>query len=138
MRHHREVWPEVQASLRAAGVEQMDIYLLGRRLVMVVEMRDGLDYRTAFAAHAASSPRVAEWERLMKSLQEPAAEARAGEWWAAMEPVFHLNRAGAGHCPRRRSVAHVLNPGDDASAAGVGRAVAAAADRDHRSRRRRA
>ena len=28
----------------------------------------------------------------MKSLQEPAAEARAGEWWAAMEPVFHLNQ----------------------------------------------
>ena len=94
-RHHRDVWPEVQASLREAGVEQMDIYLLGRRLVMVVEMRDGLDYRTAFASHASSSQRVAEWERLMKSLQEPAAEARAGEWWAAMEPVFHLNQGAA-------------------------------------------
>ena len=91
LRHHREVWPEVQASLRAAGVEHMDIYLLGRRLVMIVELRQGLDYRTAFLRHASSSPRVAEWERLMKSLQEPAAEARADEWWAAMEPVFHLN-----------------------------------------------
>jgi L-rhamnose mutarotase len=92
LRHHREVWPEVQASLRTAGVEQMDIYLLGRRLVMIVELRQGLDYRTAFLSHASSSPRVAEWERLMKSLQEPAAEGRAGEWWAAMEPVFHLNK----------------------------------------------
>lgn len=91
-RHHREVWPEVQASLGRVGVEQMDIYLLGRRLVMVVEMRDGRDYRTAFGAHAASSQRVAEWERLMQSLQEPPAEARAGEWWAAMEPVFHLEQ----------------------------------------------
>jgi L-rhamnose mutarotase len=94
-RHHRDVWPEVQASLREAGVEQMDIYLLGRRLVMVVEMREGLDYRTAFASHASSSQRVAEWERLMTSLQEPPAEARAGEWWAAMEPVFHLNQGTA-------------------------------------------
>ena len=91
-RHHRAVWPEVQASLRRVGVEQMDIYLLGRRLVMVVEMRDGLDYRDAFRAHASSSQRVAEWERLMKSLQEPAAEAGAGEWWAVMEPVFHLEQ----------------------------------------------
>lgn len=91
-RHHRDVWPEVQASLRRVGVEQMDIYLLGRRLVMVVEMRDGLDYRDAFRTHAASSQRVAEWERLMKSLQEPAAEAGAGEWWAVMEPVFHLEQ----------------------------------------------
>lgn len=91
-RHHREVWPEVQESLGRAGVEQMDIYLLGRRLVMVVEMRDGLDYRAAFKAHASSSPRVVEWERLMESLQEPPVEARAGEWWAAMEPVFHLDQ----------------------------------------------
>ena len=90
--HHREVWPEVEASLGRVGVEQMDIYLLGRRLVMVVAMRDGLDYRAAFRAHAASSQRVAEWERLMQSLQEPSAEAREGEWWAAMEPVFHLEQ----------------------------------------------
>ena len=89
-RYHRDVWPEVQASLRRVGVQGMDIYLLGRRLVMVVDMHDGIDYRTAFRAHASSSPRVAEWERLMKTLQEPPAEARAGEWWAAMEPVFHL------------------------------------------------
>ena len=91
-RHHREVWPEVQESLGRVGVQQMDIYLLGRRLVMVVEMRDGLDYRAAFRTHASSSERVAEWERLMQSLQEPPAEARDGEWWAAMEPVFHLEQ----------------------------------------------
>ena len=89
-RYHADVWPEVQDSLKRVGVEQMDIYLLGRRLVMIVEMRDGLDYRVAFKSHASSSQRVIEWERLMKSLQEPPAEARAGEWWAVMEPVFHL------------------------------------------------
>ena len=91
VRHHRNVWPEVQASLLRVGVEQMDIYLLGRRLVMIVEMREGLDYRSAFKSHAASSARVTEWERLMKTLQEPVPDARAGEWWAVMEPVFHLN-----------------------------------------------
>jgi L-rhamnose mutarotase len=103
--HHREVWPEVQASFKRAGVEQMDIYLLGRRLVMVVEMRDGLDYRTAFNAHAASNPRVVEWERMMKSLQEPSTEARAGEWWAAMELVFHLSQGTA----EEPAIAHVAD-----------------------------
>lgn len=96
-RHHRDVWPEVQDSLRRAGVERMEIYLLGRRLVMIVEMPDGLDYRTAFKSHAASSARVVEWERLMKSLQEPAPEARAGEWWSVMDPVFHLDRGAHAH-----------------------------------------
>jgi L-rhamnose mutarotase len=90
-RHHRDVWPEVVESLRSVGVQRMDIHLLGRRAVMIVEMTDGLDYRSAFTAHAASSPRVVEWEALMKSLQEPVPEAPAGEWWASMEPVFRMS-----------------------------------------------
>ncbi|PYR14336.1 MAG: L-rhamnose mutarotase [Acidobacteria bacterium] len=88
--HHRRVWPEVVASLRRAGVRRMDIHLLGRTAVMVVDLADGLDLARVFANHQASSARVAEWERLMKSLQEPPADARPGEWWARMEPVFHL------------------------------------------------
>ena len=93
-RYHREVWPEVQESLQRYGVRRMDIHLLGRRLVMIVEMKDGIDYAEAFKLHAASSPRVVEWERLMKSFQEPAPGAARGEWWAVMEPVFHLDEGG--------------------------------------------
>ena len=107
VRHHRDVWPEVQASLLRVGVQQMDIYLLGRRLVMIVEMRDSIDYGVAFKSHASSSARVAEWEHLMKAMQEPAAGARAGEWWAVMEPVFHLEHGPIGH--QERPVAHVAD-----------------------------
>ena len=92
--HHQRVWPEVVDSLRRAGVKQMDIHLLGRQLVMIVELDDGLDIRRVFSTHNAASGRVAEWERLMKSLQEPAPGTRPGEWWAAMEPVFSLNGNG--------------------------------------------
>jgi L-rhamnose mutarotase len=88
--YHRRVWPEVLESLRTVGVERMDIHLLGRRLVMILELTDGLDFRRAFATHMSSSPRVAEWERLMKSLQEPSPDAPAGDWWTVMEPVFYL------------------------------------------------
>jgi L-rhamnose mutarotase len=88
--HHKHVWPEVITSLRRAGVRRMDIHLLGRRAVMIVEIEDGLDVARVFAKHAASGGRVAEWEALMKSLQEPPTGARPGEWWALMDPVFHL------------------------------------------------
>jgi L-rhamnose mutarotase len=94
--HHRRVWPEVLRSLRRAGIADMQIYLLGRRLVMLVDMSDGLDVRRAFAQHVASDPRVAEWEALMKSMQQPAPDSGAGEWWAVMQPVFDLNDDGAG------------------------------------------
>jgi hypothetical protein len=53
---------EVLASLRRVGVVSMDIYLLGRRLVMVVDT-EGRDYRHCFAEHATSNPRVIEWKR---------------------------------------------------------------------------
>src|SRR4051812_6943165 len=86
--HHRAVWPEVLESLRSSGVIDMQIYLLGRRLVMVAELKDGADLRAAFETRIASHPRVAEWERLMMSLQQPAPGAAPGEWWTAMEPVF--------------------------------------------------
>ena len=85
------MWPEVVESLRRAGVRHMDIHLHGRRLVMIVEVDDGLDVKRVFAAHRASNARVAEWEALMKTLQEPVAAAGPGEWWAIMEPVFHMN-----------------------------------------------
>ena len=93
-RYHAEVWPEVVRSLERAGVDHLEIHLLGRRLVMIVEIEDGLELRRVFEQHAKSEPKVAEWERLMKTLQQPAPGAREGEWWALMEPVCRLSRTG--------------------------------------------
>ena len=90
--HHRRVWPEVVESLRRAGIRQMEIYLLGCRLVMVVET-DGIDFRDALAAHVASHPRVAEWESLMKAMQDPPPGSSDGDWWTEMQPIFRLEAA---------------------------------------------
>ncbi len=89
--YHRRVWPEVLQSLRRAGILDMEIFLLGRRLVMVVDT-DG-DVRRCFAKHMASHPRVIEWEVLMKSLQEQVPGAAPADWWAEMRPVFRLDVA---------------------------------------------
>ena len=88
--HHRRVWPEVLESLARIGVADMQIYILARRLVMIVEMKNGLDIRAAFAAHHATTGRVAEWEALMQSLLVPPPGSKPGEWWTLMQPVFHL------------------------------------------------
>ena len=90
LEHHRRVWPEVLRSLRATGLQEMEIFLLGRRLVMIVQTDGNGDYHAIFARHAASHPRVAEWEALMKSMQQPIPGAPPGEWWAQMQPVFRL------------------------------------------------
>jgi L-rhamnose mutarotase len=101
--YHQRVFPEVLASLRQAGIRELDIYLLGRRLVMIVET-DGSDVGECFARHRGSAaPRVIEWEALMKSLQEPPPGSAPDEWWAEMRPVFRLADADDGSgWPARR------------------------------------
>jgi len=88
--HHRRVWPEVLESLKRVGVVDMEIYILARRLVMIVEVKDGIDIRRAFAAHHATEGRVQEWEALMQSLLLAPPGSTPGEWWTLMQPVFHL------------------------------------------------
>lgn len=88
--HHRHIWPDVAAGLKAAGVHRMRIWLLGRRLFMHMETADDFDMARDFARYEAETPRAPEWQRLMESLQEPAPEAAPGEWWAQMDLVFDL------------------------------------------------
>ena len=90
--HHRRVWPEVLASLRRAGITA-DGHLPARPPTGHDSRDPDPDFRRCFAAHVASSPRVAEWEALMRSLQTPPPGAPPGEWWTEMEPVFSLERA---------------------------------------------
>lgn len=87
---HRAAWPEVVRALRAVGVERMRIFLLGRRLFMWLEVEEGFDRERDFA-RLAEAPRYREWDELMRTLQEPVAEAREGEWWAELEEVFDLD-----------------------------------------------
>ena len=88
--HHQKVWPEVLAQLRAVGIHEMRIFLLGRRMFMYIETTDDFDPATDFARRNASAV-AEEWDRLMTAMQERVPEARQGEWWALMEQVFDLN-----------------------------------------------
>jgi L-rhamnose mutarotase len=88
--HHRAVWPEVERGLRSIGIQRMLIWLLGRRLFMLMETSDDFDEARDWARYMASDSRIAEWQSLMASMQESVAEAKPGEWWADMELVYAL------------------------------------------------
>lgn len=88
------VWPEIVASIRAAGIEDMEIFRTGNRLVMVVQVPDGYDAASKQAADAAD-PRVQAWERLMDRYQQRLPWARPGEKWVPMRGIFSLTEAWA-------------------------------------------
>jgi len=87
---HRRAWPSVKTRLREVGISSMLIFLRERRLFMCFEAPDGFDPDRDFA-RLLDDPTYVEWDRQMRALQEPAPEARPGEWWAPMDLVFDLD-----------------------------------------------
>ncbi len=90
--YHRDVWPEVLDSLKRVGINRMKIYLLGRRLFMTIEAIDSFDPARDFSRYLQLDPRCREWDKLMRTFQEPVSEVQTGEWWAMMELVFESDR----------------------------------------------
>lgn len=84
-----EVWPETLAAIRQVGILEMEIYILGTNLFMIVETPLDFDWDTAMAKMA-TLPRQAEWEEYMSVFQQADPGASSGEKWQLMDRMFHL------------------------------------------------
>lgn len=87
--YHREVWPEIKASITGAGIEKMEIYRIGNRLFMIMEVNDSFSFERKSAMDA-NNPKVQEWEQLMWKYQQALPVAKPGEKWLLMDRIFEL------------------------------------------------
>ena len=85
----QEVWKEIPAGIREVGILEMEIYLLGTRLFMILETPVDFNWDKAFA-RLATLPRQAEWEDYMAVFQLAEKGASSDEKWQLMERIFHL------------------------------------------------
>ncbi len=83
-----QVWPEVTATLRAAGISRMEIYRAGNRLVMVMETDE--TYSKERHDSLASQPKVVAWEALMDRFQQRLPFANHDLKWVPMNQIFDL------------------------------------------------
>lgn len=90
-RYHEKIWPEITKSIRDAGIEDMEIYLLGTRMFLVMEVNEKFSFESKAKADR-NNPKVREWEELMWKFQKPLPNAKLGEKWMLMERVFQLER----------------------------------------------
>jgi L-rhamnose mutarotase len=88
-RYHEQIWPEITKSIKDAGILKLEIYLLGTRMFMVMEVNDIFSFEGKRKADR-ENPKVREWEELMWNFQQPIAGAKAGEKWLRMERIFKL------------------------------------------------
>ena len=88
-KHHEAIWPEITASIKQAGVMDMEIYLLGTRMFMIMEVNDKFSFE-AKQKMDSENPKVREWEALMWKFQQSLPQAKPGEKWLFMERIFKL------------------------------------------------
>lgn len=87
--YHRSVWPEVKDSIKEAGILNLEIYLLGNRLFMIMEVDDDFSFEAKNKADEAN-PKVQEWEKLMWNFQQALPGSKPGEKWIMMDQIFEL------------------------------------------------
>jgi L-rhamnose mutarotase len=80
----------VTDAIRAAGIEELEIWLSGNRLFMILEAGPDYDAEKKTQSDAAN-PAVREWERLMQTFQRMLPWATPGEWWTRADCVYTLS-----------------------------------------------
>ncbi|MBW4329636.1 L-rhamnose mutarotase [Stakelama sp. CBK3Z-3] len=81
--------PEIIRSIREAGIENMEIFRAGDRMVMVMDVNERFDPAAKTAADAAN-PHVAAWEARMRQFQRAIPAAAPGGGWTEMARIFRL------------------------------------------------
>jgi L-rhamnose mutarotase len=85
-RLHAEVWPEVQAALRAARITNYSTFQRDGLLLSYLEY-SGDDYRPD-TARIAADPATQRWWTLTDPCQQPLDKAGEGQWWTPSEEAF--------------------------------------------------
>lgn len=86
---HKHVWPEIQAGIREVGILDMQIYICGHMLFMIVDTVDDFDW-IKDNQRLAELPRQKEWESYMSKFQQADENATSAEKWQMMQQIFKL------------------------------------------------
>jgi L-rhamnose mutarotase len=84
-------WPEITQGMIDVGILDMEIYLLGNRLFMIMDTIPEFDHDRGMT-ELATKPRQSEWEAFVSRFQLTSAKATADEKWQLMERIYKLEQ----------------------------------------------
>lgn len=82
-------WREVRDGIREVGIDEMEIYIHGNKVFMIVEAAEDFDWQRAMS-QLASLPRQSEWEAYVAESQGCDPSATSDQKWQMMERMFRL------------------------------------------------
>jgi len=82
-------WSEITQGMKEVGIIDMEIYLFGAKLFMIMDTVADFDHDKAMV-ELAQKPRQSEWEAFMSRFQDTSSEATAAQKWQLMECIYKL------------------------------------------------
>ena len=84
-------WPEITQGMIDVGILDMEIYLDGTSLIMIMDVVPDFDHEKDMAL-LATKPRQSEWEKAMSKFQRTSGDASADEKWKMIERIYKLGK----------------------------------------------
>ena len=84
-----EAWPEIRAGIRSVGILEMEMYISGSQVFMIVETPMDFDWDKAMA-QLSRLPRQQEWEDYVARFQKCVPGSTSSQKWKLMERMFYL------------------------------------------------
>jgi L-rhamnose mutarotase len=84
-------WPEITQGMKDIGVIDMEIYLDGTTLFMIMDTIENFDHDKAMAK-LATLPRQSEWEAAVSKYQKTSASTSAKEKWKLVERIYKMDQ----------------------------------------------
>jgi L-rhamnose mutarotase len=86
-----KVWPEITKGIRAVGILDMEIYIHGNYVFMIMDTVPDFDHDKAMK-ELALKPEQKEWEEYVSQFQQAGAKAATPEKWEITERIFELEK----------------------------------------------
>lgn len=88
-----KAWPEITQGMKEVGIIDMEIYLSGTTLFMIMDTEEHFDHERAMSI-LSGLPRQSEWETLVSKFQKTSASSSAKDKWKLVERIFKLDQDG--------------------------------------------
>jgi len=82
-------WPEITQGMIEVGILDMEIYLTGSRLFMIMDTIPDFNHDKAMK-ELSKKPRQSEWEAYVSRFQKTSENTCAGEKWQLVERIYKL------------------------------------------------